>query len=104
MLIWEVNTIAKHFMAAIFHQKSGHTYPTSKDLEAAGISPAKPNAVKCLMAKEDEYERHQDEEEDDEESDPGTIPLTSTKTGYTIFFFLRTKFRGTSCLEIMKNM
>ena len=84
--------------------KSGHTYPTSKDLEAAGISPAKTNAVKCLMAKEDEYERHQDEEEDDEESDPGTMPLTSTKTGYTIFFFLRTKFRGTSCLEIMKNM
>ena len=55
------------------------------------------------MAKEDKYERHR-EEEDDEESDPGTMPLTSTKTGYTIFFFLRTKFRGTSCLEIMKNM
>ena len=102
MLIWKVNTIAKHFMPTIFHQKSGHTYHTSQDPEAAGISPNKGNAVNSLMAKEDKYERHR-EEEDDEESDPGTIALTTTKTGYTLFIFYKNQIRGTSSLEIVQN-
>ena len=54
------------------------------------------------MAKEDKYERHR-EEEDDEESDPGTIALTTTKTGYTLFIFCKNQIRGTSSLEIVQN-
>ena len=65
-------------MAEIFHHQSGESFPTAKQLQDAGISPAQSGAVNSLVAMEEEEERRLDEEEDDEESCSGTIPLRPT--------------------------